>query len=376
MGTEILKRKGNCFKLVIELLKKNNLDTDYIIKTSEVKLKHFDIVKNLPIFYREVFTFFNTCKKQNDIHKQNANSLMQQPIWNNLLIQVQGKTLFFPHWSKSGILYVKDLFRNDGSFKNLVDFDDILLDKKNWLCDYLMLKKAFNTINRIFNLSNTDYINIKKAIGFVFHIKYADIEDKKCNFFYKNLLMKKFKKPPYQNILSKEFSVYDIHIWSNIYKSNILDIMDISVVEFNYKLLNNLLNNNYFLSKWKNIDKTCKSCQNEIENTMHLIFQCDNVKQIWNLLSKVLNFEITWKHIVLGFYHEKNKKSYMLNNIISYTACKIYKCKMYCRIENKNETELCIKSYVKKHILLYYHISCYRKSALLKNKLKCLHELL
>ena len=34
----LLKRKGNCFKLVNELLKKNNIDIDYIIKTSEVKL--------------------------------------------------------------------------------------------------------------------------------------------------------------------------------------------------------------------------------------------------------------------------------------------------------------------------------------------------
>jgi hypothetical protein len=110
----------------------------------------------------------------------------------------------------------------------------------------LMIKLFMVTCNvgHDINLSNSD-INIKKTIGFVFHIKYGEIKDKKCNFFYENLLMKKFQKPPYQTILSQEFAVYDIHIWTDIYKSNILDIMDISVAEFNYKLLNNLLNNKH-----------------------------------------------------------------------------------------------------------------------------------
>ena len=46
------------------------------------------------------------------------------------------------------------------------------------------------------------------------------------------------------------------------------------------------------------------------------------------LLGIVMNFEIKWKHIVIGFYHEDNIKVKTLNNLISFTALKLYKYKM------------------------------------------------
>ena len=109
-------------------------------------------------------------------------------------------------------------------------------------------------------------------------------------------------------------------------------IDDQVVSEFNYKLLNNLLSNNLYLSRWKNTPPFCTACSDVIENTKHLIFECTNIQNIWKIIGSVLNFEIQWKHIVIGFCLEFNDKVSMLNNLISFIACRIYKFKMYCRL--------------------------------------------
>ena len=91
-------------------------------------------------------------------------------------------------------------------------------------------------------------------------------------------------------------------------------------------MLNNLLCNNLYLSKWKqDVTKFCDTCENEVENSEHLIFTCNNVKNIWYTLGISLKIDIKWKHIVVGFFHENNIKVKTLNNLISFTAMKIYK---------------------------------------------------
>ena len=74
---------------------------------------------------------------------------------------------------------------------------------------------------------------------------------KKCQFFYKNVIHKKFVKPCYQSKLSQEFAipVNDSNLWKNIYTRKVKDINDNKIAEFNYKMLHNILCNNAY-GKW------------------------------------------------------------------------------------------------------------------------------
>ena len=48
----------------------------------------------------------------------------------------------------------------------------------------------------------------------------------------------------------KNFNIEDRELWQNIYRSKMKEIFDKSVAEFNYTLLNNILNKSDMVSKW------------------------------------------------------------------------------------------------------------------------------
>ena len=155
--------------------------------------------------------------------------------------------------------------------------------------------------------------------------------------FYDILLKRKFQKPCYQSILARDFDITG-SIWQTIYDNKVKHILDRDIAEFNYKILNNLICTNYYLSKWKvGQTKYCKICTNEVEYTKHLIYNCSITKRIWNIVSFTLKFEVEWKHIVLGFYNSKSDYIDFLNYLISFIACKIYKYRMFCRLESLDE---------------------------------------
>jgi hypothetical protein len=78
-------------------------------------------------------------------------------------------------------------------------------------------------------------------------------------------------------------------------------------------LLNGILSNNYFLSKInKNTTRMCKTCNNEIENSKHVIFECRNVQFIWKSVCNYIGFNIKWKHIVVGFFSVRNETTAVL----------------------------------------------------------------
>ena len=69
-----------------------------------------------------------------------------------------------------------------------------------------------------------------------------------------------------------------------------------------------------------------------------------------------LKFEIKWKHILDGFYNADNKHIDFRNFIISYVACRIYKYKMFCRIDSLQETEYNVYCSVRENIKVLYFI--------------------
>ena len=60
------------------------------------------------------------------------------------------------------------------------------------------------------------------------------------------------------------------------------------------------------------------------------------------------------KHIVLGFYHCESEYTTFLNMLISFTACRIYKYKMFCRLESLDENMSNIRINVKHSLNTIY----------------------
>ena len=139
---------------------------------------------------------------------------------------------------------------------------------------------------------------------------------------------------------------------------------DKRLAEFNYKLLNNILCNKAFLSKLKqDTHSQCNICLIN-ESSKHLIFECKNVTEIWNALGTFLKTNIKWKHVIVGFNYESNRKVITLNTLISYVAYRIYKYKMYCSLQCLDETNYNILHHVKSSIVFYATILKNIKSAI------------
>ena len=74
------------------------------------------------------------------------------------------------------------------------------------------------------------------------------------------------------------------------------------IAEFNYKLINCLLNTNISVSKWnKDVSPLCELC-NVSEDSEHLLFSCTITSYLWEKIGILLKFNVSWKLIVLGFY--------------------------------------------------------------------------
>ena len=300
----LLKTKSVLYNIFESYCKQMNITVPYVLCFSDKKIENLKLEK-LPLFYRQMLCSFNECKVYT-LDNISADVILQQPIWNNCNFLYKGNTLFFKNWLSSGVLYVKDLLDNGGNLKQLSDFSNCIRNKSNWLCEFKIISDVFKRLCKKYDFSNCNFINIQHTYKFLFYTGFVDVREKKCNFFYENFVNKKFCKPYYQRVLNTEFMIESVE-WKYIYQCKLLDIPDKHLSEFNYKLLNNILCNNVFLSKWKrDTHSNCENCHIR-ETTKHIIFECENVVQVWNALSNYLNLNVKWKHIMDFFMNEIEK---------------------------------------------------------------------
>lgn len=76
-----------------------------------------------------------------------------------ILSNIRKNPLFLESWIKSGILYVKGMFTIDG-IKDINDITENLKSKRNFLCEYLVIKNAIRKFN--VDYSNVNNTKIKK----------------------------------------------------------------------------------------------------------------------------------------------------------------------------------------------------------------------
>ena len=106
-----------------------------MLKTNLCDFKEYqEILQKLPSFYSEVICFFNECKCAQRCDNMSSDEFLSLPIWCNTMFKRKGKCLMFSNWVKSNILYVKDLFDENGDFREPLYFRNILIRKSNWIC--------------------------------------------------------------------------------------------------------------------------------------------------------------------------------------------------------------------------------------------------
>ena len=84
-------------------------------------------------------------------------------------------------------------------------------------------------------------------------------------------------------------------------------------------------------------------------------------------------YRTEWKIIVIGFPAYCRKNTFILNNVLSFIAYKIYNYKMKCRILNENVTNVSLLCFLENALAQFHFITKLAKS--IECDLKIINEL-
>jgi len=310
----------------------------------------------LPVFYKEVFFAYNKCKFTKCVDKMNNYDFQSQIIWCNSLFKFNNKCLLFKNWIKGGIVFVRDLFNQNGHFLSSTDVLSRLKSKHNWISEYRTIVKVMKPYidKNIFDFTYCKHINvsINDKVMLSDGKKLIDLNEKRGrqqHFFYQILVSKKFCRPYIEKTWKKEFIIcIDSVTWKEIYIRACSSMSDKKLCEFRFKLLHNLLICNSKLYKWKcTTSYSCNYC-NEVETTRHQIYDCAEKHCFWQKVGETLNVSIKWKHLVLGF-DDSNMIGRTRNLICSIIMYTMY---LHCYKVKEGNTQP-LKDYLVGYLIFY-----------------------
>ena len=311
---------------------------------------------SIPVFYKEVFFAYNKCKFTKSVEKMNNYDFLSQIIWCNNMFKFNGKCILFRNWINCGIIFVKDLFKENGQLLSSTDIFGKLESKHNWMFEYrtiVKVLKPFINMN-LFDFTYCKYINVTISDNVMLSdgIKTIDLNSiwgRQQQFFYQILVSKKYCRPYIEKAWQKEFVIHiEPSMWRKIYLRVCFSMCDKKLCEFRYKLLHNLLICNSKLYKWKcSTSDACYYCS-EAETTRHQLYECTEKRLIWHKVGATLNVSIKWKHLVLGF--DDSNITGKTRNLI----CSIIMYAIYIHCYNMKEgTTQCLKHHLTRYLTFY-----------------------
>ncbi len=297
-------------------------------------VKAFPHLKDIPLFYQEVILSYAKCQNQNII--QTKNDFFNECLWGNCNFKFKNRCLFDVDFINAGIIHVKDILYENGLLKQNVY--QRIENKQRYFEIISNIQRAMLKYDGIRYMN--DFVNIR-------NVENRITTNRKCKDYY-NELVKSVRIESKAN--SKWASIIDFEAeWTYIYQNKLKNQLDMKILEFNFKVLNDILATKSNLFKWKiSPNADCIYCGN-IEDISHLLFYCRQPRNIWTRVSAFFSFQITLKEIIFGVSNENE-----VNTVISYICYAIYKKYLIDKsnVDNFYDLHMFIRKDIRDRLLL------------------------
>lgn len=337
--------------------------------------------KLLPKFYIEMIDAWQYVKSFIDVDMKSMD-ILQQPLFLNPDIKVQGKIAFWQHFIVAGITQIKDLcfevipgFLSFNAVKEMVldMYDDV--NVKQLQCQYRELIECIPEDWKKCIKHGVFDANRDKSPYFIvtFGDKGKDLINCKTKDFYEILISKVFIKPDVEQFwleILNEQTLPFCNMWKSVH--NYWKPPD--CVQLDFKLMHNRIFTNVKLKRIGLMDTNiCDSCQSDIEDLLHIFLDCQMLVSFHDYINQLLvkllercetDVIVTQgyrKLILLGMSGKfKSVNVVFVNFFLSIVRLCIMKKRQIVKRSTLNFNLITFFKYTMKNYVTYFHAYCKR----------------
>ena len=200
-------------------------------------------------------------------------------IWNNSMIRIAGKTIFYKHWANAGVMKINDLMTSDSRIISYSCFKDRFCFPVSFL-EFCGVTSAVRSATRSLKLTLPGEKILENVL-----LK-LNSSNKPSQAAYKILITKKCTRPEKsQKKWIRDCELVDVESldWESIYLLPRICTLSTKLRNFQFKFLHRRIATNSFLFKIKLSESNlCCFCQTEQETLLHLFWECPITEAFWN----------------------------------------------------------------------------------------------
>ena len=286
-------------------------------------------LKYLPTFYYNILKLWSEVGNNTTVKKENL-------VWYNRNVCVKGQSVFYVDFFRAGLWYIQDLYTNDGS---VVPFDVWVKRgvKRSNLIKWMGLVKKCKHLNNVLEPVNEEP-NLLSLMS------EGILGEMSNRHIYIKLLEKKTGDHLQVPRIMKYIDDVEDTEWMEAYVRGNKIPVDTKTKAFQYRFLQDLLSNRYWLHKWRSADSPiCLYCNERIETIEHMFWDCNDTVRFWG------EFKNYW--ISYGFTVDLNKANTFFGVLDTFMCNMIFTAKRYIynkRIHNEPVLLRGFEGYVEK----------------------------
>jgi len=244
--------------------------------------------------------------------------VLDQYLWyNKNLTGIPIHNRIMHDYIDKGILQIKHIMKGDGSFKTLQDMiTEFNIDRNTYLFYQAVVNSILASFKRDHLQRNNNNDHTKNQLDTVSILPTKEI--------YLRLLRQKQETSKTRVKYTEMFDITDEE-WQ-VYYTNPMQLQVINKAkEMQYKILHDYVASNKLLYKMGYISSPrCNFCNIYIQDTIHLFYECLDVKNFWfSLNERLMPISVTRKSILFGDISASNRQQ----SIVLYAKLFIFRCK-------------------------------------------------
>jgi len=342
----VINSPHNPWNLILkEIL--HGIPFEYILRSNS-NCSH--LINNIPSFYRDIY---KTWKSMHHSEPINKISILQENIWLNKHITIDGKSFVWKKWLQKGIQIIDDLLEDSRQFLSFVNLQKIFGISCSFL-EYLQIRQAIPLHWRDTLLLDNSTLNRTHPMPLYIYsedirLDFLKLSSQNLYWMEIDILTKKHTI----NCINRWNTIYNIHetTWSDIFQIPFKSCRETQLQSFQYRIIHRILPCNNWLFNLKIFDTDicsyhyCNS--NEKDTIHHYLIACPPVSAFWNsfvtwwntTLDLLKLCPLSEENIILGFPGSSHE-DIVINYCLILAKFYIYTCK-------RNQTSIFFLSFLR-----------------------------